>query len=94
MMVGVRVVNAWIKHDVYNEAVGKIGKEGVDRFVAAMKNGVVRAESQQGIKHIGLEGAEYELKVLAKKYANWRFYGNFDKTTQCIIFDRFGKALH
>lgn len=87
-------MKAWIKHEVYNEAVAKIGKDGVERFITAMNNGIVRSEGQQGIKYIGVEGAEYELKVLAKRYANWRFYGNFDNSTQHIIFDVFGKALH
>jgi hypothetical protein len=34
------------------------------------------------------------LKVLAKQYSNYRFYGNFDEETQHIIFSEFGGAQH
>ena len=33
--------NKWIKHDVYNKVRNRFGKEGVDKFIRAMKKGLI-----------------------------------------------------
>jgi len=92
-------VRSWIQRSTYQDAIDEIGRDGVQRFTNAMQNGIVRAQNAQGIKWIGGvvpngESYDYELKVLAEQYANWRFYGNFDEGTGHIIFKLFGRALH
>ena len=83
--------NKWIKHDTYNEVRNRFGKEGVNKFIRAMKKGIVWPENEQGIKYIpnGVEvgGTKYyyEIKVL-RKFGNWRILGNLDSIGN-IIFE-------
>ena len=90
--------NKWIKHDVYNKVRNRFGKEGVDKFIRAMKKGIVGPENEQGIKYIpnGVEvgGTKYyyEIKVL-RKFGDWRIFGNLDSVGN-IIFEIFAKGIH
>ena len=83
---------AFIQHAAYNEARNKVGKDVTDKFIGAMKNGLVGPDGEEGIKQIKNPIYKYELKVLSKPGAKWRFYGNLEKGGQ-IIFTKFGKHL-
>jgi RHS repeat-associated protein len=92
--------NAYIKPGAYQNGVKKLGSNIIhDEFISKMDNGIVSGKNAQGIKVLNTEGPngqfyQYELKSLATKAANWRFYGNWDEDLQHIVFDYFGRALH
>jgi hypothetical protein len=92
-------VKSWIKHDVYNEVRNKFGKEGVEKFINAMKKGIVGAEGENGIKLLSGKGVEigdtfykYEIKIKGKM-GDWQIYGNMDDTGR-VIFNKFDKGSH
>ncbi|MGG3871202.1 hypothetical protein [Brevibacillus laterosporus] len=91
----------WIKHEVYNEVRNRFGKEGIGVFLKAMQKGIVGPESMSGIKRLSGNGVkfgkktyQYQIKVLDKRYGDWRVYGNYDKKSGHIIFDYFDKGKH
>ena len=88
-------LKTWIKHGTYNEIKEKLGKEGVEKFLNAMRKGIVSGVKENGIKLISGEGIEYagkyykyELKVLGKNMSHYRILGNFDEKTGHIIFEK------
>lgn len=88
-------VKSWIKHETYNEVRETLGKEGVEKFIKALRKGIVGAEGENGIKLIAGKGIEeagklykYELKVFGKGMSHYRILGNFDEKIGHIIFDK------
>ena len=65
-------VKTWINHDTYNKVRNKLGKNVVDKFVNAMKKGLVGPKGQNGIKEmpvvkkIGNKIYTHEIKVFDK----------------------------
>lgn len=90
----------WINHDVYNEIRNKFGKSGVDKFINAMKKGLVSAQNENGIKMLSGKGVKigniyysYEVKIKGL-FGDWRIYGNLDESSGHIIFSCFAKGKH
>lgn len=71
----------------------------VNDFTKGMNKGIVVPHGQNGIKRliantkIGGKVFEFEVKVFGES-ANYRLYGNFDKSNGNYVGDNFGKALH
>lgn len=77
----------------------KLRKDGVESFTKAMNKGIVGPEGQSGIKRLApntkVGGKIFEFEVKVKdQFANYRLYGNLDKSTGTFVWDVFGKALH
>jgi len=94
-------LKAAIKHGAYNEVRNRFGKEGVEVFIKAMSKGIVGKEGMSGIKRLSGSGVkignktyQYEIKVLDKRYGDWRIFGNYDEKSGQFIFDYFGKGKH
>ena len=93
-------VKAWINHDTYNKVRNKLGKNVVDKFVNAMKKGLVGPKGQNGIKEmpvvkkIGNKIYTHEIKVFDKVAGDYRILGLFDKKSGHYVFDYFTRGFH
>lgn len=90
----------WIQKDTFKYITDKFGKNATQKFVDAMKKGVVGPKGQEGIKQLSKvekkNGVIYthEIKVLDNELGDYRIYGRFDKDRGQYIFDWFGKGKH
>jgi hypothetical protein len=91
---------SWIKRSTFREIKETLGKPGIDKFVNAMKKGVVPPKGTNGIKSFSGEGVniggklyKYEIKIKGKM-GDYRIFGNPDTESGHIIFDLFRRGLH
>lgn len=66
-----------------------------------MQKGIVGPDGMNGIKRLSGNGVkfgsktyQYEIKVMDKRYGDWRIYGNYDKKSGHYVFDYFDKGKH
>lgn len=72
----------------------------MDKFINAMKKGLVSAQNENGIKMLPGKGVKigniyysYEVKIKGL-FGDWRIYGNLDESSGHIIFSCFAKGKH
>lgn len=85
--------HAWIKHDLFNELQGLVGKSDFNKFVAALKKGVVGPTGESGIKIFANPVGKYthELKIGGSAQ---RLLGYIDENG-VLMFDKFVRGgLH
>ncbi|GIW97582.1 MAG: hypothetical protein KatS3mg111_0915 [Pirellulaceae bacterium] len=85
--------HAWIKHDLYNKLRGLVGKADFNKFLAALKKGVVGPMGESGIKILANPVGKYthELKIGGSAQ---RLLGYIDENG-VLIFDKFVRGgLH
>lgn len=85
--------HAWIKHELYNQLRGLVGKADFNKFLAALKKGVVGPTGESGIKIFAKPVGKYthELKIGGSAQ---RLLGYIDENG-VLIFDKFVRGgLH
>ena len=85
--------HAWIKHDLFNNLRSLVGKADANKFLAALKKGVVGSTNQSGIKIFSSPVGKYthELKISGSAQ---RLLGYIDENG-VLIFDKFVRGgLH
>jgi hypothetical protein len=82
-----------IKHDLYNQLNGLVGKADMNKFLAALKKGIVGPTGESGIKIFNTPIGKYthELKIGGSAQ---RLLGYIDENG-VLIFDKFvRRGLH
>ena len=85
--------HAWIKHDLFNDLRSLVGKADANKFLAALKKGIVGPTNQSGIKIFSNPVGKYthELKISGSAQ---RILGYIDDNG-VLIFDKFVRGgLH
>jgi hypothetical protein len=90
---GQSFTHGWIKHDLYNQLNGLVGKADMNKFLAALKKGIVGPTGESGIKIFSSPVGKYthELKIGGSAQ---RVLGYIDENG-VLIFDKFVRGgLH
>jgi hypothetical protein len=84
---GQNFTHGWIKHDLYNQLNGLVGKADMGKFLAALKKGIVGPTGESSIKIFSSPVGKYthELKIGGSAQ---RLLGFIDENG-VLIFDKF-----